>query len=160
MTRLAFTLASALSLLLCGGACVLWARSYRPVGPSEADSVDFTHADPLYWAISNPGQLTLCRQVGKDWNSPTPKFRLLGIEYASSRVGASSLRNLFVPYWMLALVTIVPPLARLAAWRRSRVARGRGQSGHCPACNYDLRASTGRCPECGRTIAQASQAGR
>jgi predicted amidophosphoribosyltransferase len=55
-----------------------------------------------------------------------------------------------VPYWMIAAVLAIPPVAsvlrKTGFWHRS-------PPGHCPACGYDLRASRGRCPECGRPIA-------
>ena len=65
-------------------------------------------------------------------------------------------RLVTVPYWSLA----VAPLAvvGVAGWIgiRSVRARRRGSRGHCSACGYDLRASPGRCPECG-TAAVARQ---
>jgi len=55
-----------------------------------------------------------------------------------------------VPHWMVAMVTVLPPLAVWGAARlRSRRARLRARHGACPVCGYDLRATPGRCPECG-----------
>jgi hypothetical protein len=51
-----------------------------------------------------------------------------------------------LPFWAVVLA-----LAFLPGWRiqlRLRLFRRRRQ-GACPVCGYDLRASPGRCPECG-----------
>ena len=57
-----------------------------------------------------------------------------------------------VPFWTLAAPFAVLPLARVG--RNFRAAR-RTRSGLCPACGYDLRATPGRCPECGTIAAPA-----
>ena len=57
-----------------------------------------------------------------------------------------------VPFWLVTALAAFPPALRL---RRRLVVRRRGRHGLCPDCGYDLRASTARCPECGRPIDQA-----
>jgi hypothetical protein len=55
-----------------------------------------------------------------------------------------------VPLWLITLVSAILP----AIWLRRFVLQGdRNRSGHCKNCGYDLRASDGRCPECGEMIA-------
>ena len=49
------------------------------------------------------------------------------------------------PTWSSALVFSVLP----AVWLIRRFKRRPLKIGHCPTCNYDLRATPGRCPECG-----------
>lgn len=146
MRRVTFHIAATISLLLCVGTLALWARSYRSRigGP---DSFDLTHNDPLYWFVSNPGRATFCRQVGKDWGNPVGRVEILGFEIATSPPGRDSLIDVLVPYWMIAVAAILPPLAWIRwRWRRSRLA----SPGHCPQCGYDLRATLDRCPECGK----------
>jgi hypothetical protein len=53
-----------------------------------------------------------------------------------------------LPFWLLAGAAAALPAAR---WRRRRRLARRAALGRCHACGYDLRASPGRCPECGRT---------
>ena len=58
-------------------------------------------------------------------------------------------RELIVPFWFLALLTAVLPLMWLRRLNRQRVRRRRAVLGLCADCGYDLRASAGKCPECG-----------
>jgi hypothetical protein len=51
-----------------------------------------------------------------------------------------------VSHWLLAMVLLVPPMLWLNRFRKARRTRGIGL---CRSCGYDLRASPGRCPECG-----------
>lgn len=66
----------------------------------------------------------------------------------AGRMG-SSLRYVRVPHWSLVIVLGAGP----AAWmvrRRLREQLRRRSAGLCAACGYDLRATPGRCPECGK----------
>jgi hypothetical protein len=56
-----------------------------------------------------------------------------------------------VPYWFAVMATAILPASRflppVLRWLRRR----RGiRLGLCPRCGYDLRATPGRCPECGK----------
>ncbi|HMB96678.1 MAG TPA: hypothetical protein VKK61_11610, partial [Tepidisphaeraceae bacterium] len=52
------------------------------------------------------------------------------------------------PLWFIISFLAIWPLIYIVQWcaRRKSV-----QPGHCAQCGYDLRASKGRCPECGST---------
>lgn len=55
-----------------------------------------------------------------------------------------------VPYWALAAALSLLPL--WAMWRSATTRRLR-LSGRCEYCGYDLRATPGTCPECGKQAA-------
>jgi hypothetical protein len=70
---------------------------------------------------------------------------------------AGPTRMVAVPYWAaFVMLGILPALSALRHTRRRR-RQSRQRHGACPACGYDLRATPGRCPECG-TIAPSAVA--
>jgi hypothetical protein len=56
-------------------------------------------------------------------------------------------RCLVVSWWLPVLVFAALPSVR--AWRWAVARRRERHTGLCPDCGYDVRATPGRCPECG-----------
>jgi hypothetical protein len=83
----------------------------------------------------------------------------LGFSFATSQTAVlpelpnSQLVYALIPHWAIAIPLlgwIVWRLLGPAAKRQRRVRKGQ-----CASCGYDLRASQGRCPECGAQIDRA-----
>jgi hypothetical protein len=63
-----------------------------------------------------------------------------------------------LPFWLIAGLAAVPLLPGFHRRYRQERQRRRLKAGCCMECGYDLRASTGRCPECGEPISRACEA--
>jgi hypothetical protein len=107
-----------------------------------------------------PGRAGLVRKAwGPELNRALPQVRRVehdrrrtfdnvdGSVVTDTLVG----HRVWLPYWLLAVAAAALPLGRLVARvRRSR----RVRLNLCAACGYDLRATPGRCPECGAAPAE------
>jgi hypothetical protein len=156
LLRILFTGLTVLSLVLCVAALVLclrsdgrhegfsyqaghWGASLRST--NGALSVDYVHFDTLtrerrwsFWSNRFTSE------------SETKQFEMYHDSFSIRKVGHLDRVTCTVPLWLVAMLPIAP-LAIVALRRRSRERRVAGS--RCVACNYDLRATPDRCPECG-----------
>ena len=76
-----------------------------------------------------------------------PRFIMrnyLGFSYQARTLNDITLR---IPFWPIMVIGCTPLLRQAGMYARQRY---RKSSGRCIFCGYDLRASQGICPECGR----------
>ncbi len=108
-------------------------------------------------------------QVGNSLllTSPLPRIRKVapGIEvmsydytdeYPKEPIDPSYYRHdraIAAPAWPVFLLLAVPSFFIFRTWRRRRGRRIALETGRCPACNYDTRAISERCSECGGALA-------
>ena len=177
MRRRLLNLLTAVSLLVCVAACVLWGSSYR--------YIDEVHFGRVPFSISVFSQQGLCRA---DWTARWPghSYGLAGrhkalrpkdldrgsgyfLRECGTRAGPFGAGEWVVPcgnttpggpdiptpyavvvapHWALALVAAVLPASRFLHRRHNQ---RRARAGLCRSCGYDMRATPGRCPECGTT---------
>jgi hypothetical protein len=179
MTRRLLDLLAGLSLLACAAVVALWVRSYRvsdvvywrvPVRdgtylviaagrggagvmatpyPARRDAA-VGGADWLH-VTRGPSELFAASSYRDHWRAPG----VLAAWDTRRRVRAVAVRC-----WVLALLAVAPPAVRFVPWRRWFLSRRRLARGLCPACGYDLRASTQRCPECGSAVPALQRAMR
>jgi hypothetical protein len=167
--RLLITSLAAVSAIACLACAALWVHSCHRHGIAL-----YERGRHKVTAVSLMGHTGII--IGRAENRPYPSQRGLwggsfrfepdsayreyygtepnALGFAYDDTGRSHLDGLdedqvafVVPHWFWVAAFALPPVLRLLAWRRRR---RRVRLGHCPACGYDLRASTGRCPECGR----------
>jgi hypothetical protein len=172
MKRRLLNLLTALSLLLCVAVVGLWVVSYWaeawlvyghvPAGKYPVDVVQVQCAAgrgngwvgfEFYRDVYDP---TVVVFSGAAWGFSRPprdaagraEESFFGFAYLDLRPGDWRIRLTGVgfPLWLPALVSGLLP--SVSAYRRIRHGRRRSL-GLCRSCGYDLRATPGRCPECG-----------
>ena len=130
-----------------------WSASSHADGSSEA--LDLT--GPSGGGGPSPSDYTTAAYIVYQW-SPPPHL-LLGFGWEGPRTPATpsalNRARLTFPFWLPVAVLSLLPLRRLLVFGRERRAARRLAAGFCTSCGYDLRATRGRCPECGHVPKQA-----
>jgi hypothetical protein len=145
MWRKLLNIATTGSVLLGMAVAVLWVRSYR--NNWHGDDFTFTMRQRHWELLSQGGGLTLLEADSFPWFFSGPAT-------GGKTVPRYNTRDVFgFPYWIALAATVPLPLTRFIVRRRLR---RRAADGLCLQCGYDLRASAGRCPECGSSVAPAA----
>lgn len=164
MRRLGSNFSVTVAVLLCAAIAWLWVRSYRqpeqlsrffPRHYVEVNS--YSGRIDLEWTTyprplpRQSWELTLRHEpISAAYRSPgTSLLNRIGFECDRFRGGSYTMYVLIVPWWAVLLLAG----SSAATWHlhRSRDKRRRARflSNLCIRCGYDLRATPGRCPECG-----------
>jgi hypothetical protein len=166
MRRRLLNLLTTLSLLLCVAACVLWVRGF-----SHAEFFRWSGTRTEWEVASSRGRLAFqWERIHPRRGTYFPGFfysagEPLSLEkwgyrsrqvvacitwYGDGEVGREDpffRRAAGLPAIVVALVLGVLPFGRFV--RHLRLRLGATSTNACAQCSYDLRATPGRCPECG-----------
>jgi hypothetical protein len=158
-----------ISLPLAVLAAFAWVRSHRVadrwIGTTEAMRyVELTSAGggvewrvarryawrtPFEWHTSHTYRPEVGPWYALGFNAKRDVIRFVGLDTGGPRWPDAPYWMIRVPYWFVTLLFLALPTRLAWVHRRASRARSRRRLGLCQRCGYDLRASAGRCPECG-----------
>lgn len=114
---------------------------------------DMAEGAPFWWSYDARTEAVTANLDSEDChNMDYAPIQVLGFGVQRFAEGSMHLRNIVVtiPFWALTLLFLAYPLWTIFSRRFWREDASR--AGRCRQCDYDLRASSERCPECGTPI--------
>ena len=117
----------------------IWGRQFRPASSAAANE-----ADSFYRQFAGPGGWRVVGFGAGRWSGTAGD----GLPYHDI--------SLIAPLWGLIALSACLPLAWVGLWFRKRYRGKASLQNICAVCGYDLRASEGRCPECGTPIRRST----
>jgi len=166
LLRILVNAATVLSLLVCLATAVLWVRAdqytnrltYNAGQTLHQLCTNSTGVQYVHLATASRGRSRFAIYHWAGWSEDFGIYRQL--EAVDTSLFLDQIAppwggyTFTIPYWLLFLVTAVAP----GIWLTKRLRRKRTLPGLCPKCQYDLRATPDRCPECGTVVAKGSSA--
>jgi hypothetical protein len=161
MKRRLLNLLTAMSLVLCVAVVALWVWTYLGsvafvvVSRQRSTSLSLRTggiAIESWFTEKRVNPRWEWRRFGPDDSAvpliarPATALNRLGFFYGSRSGPGYDAAGVAFPCWVPLIVFATAPALRL---RRVAKARHRRRRRLCPRCGYDLRATPGRCPECG-----------
>jgi hypothetical protein len=164
MSSRLLNLLTLVSLLLCVAVAALWVRSYwvfdqlqhpsgrRYVGVTSLRgrlAVQVVTLNVPIWVSTWDWATRPAASQGDgayEW-----QFMGFGFGHGTMQLaGATGTEGIYTaPHWALLVTSAVPAGLAWALRRRRRTRQRRLAQRLCLSCGYDLRATPGRCPECG-----------
>ena len=134
MRRRTLNLLTGASLLLCAAVVVLWVMSYTAAADARRLRLHVAARGGLYLHTIDLRAGALEYTFYRRTAPPPARGAYAGARHASLPLGVPGVILLGVIFLLV---------------RRHRKLRLRSRMGVCHSCGYDLRATPGRCPECG-----------
>jgi hypothetical protein len=145
----------------CGQVSVMWVRQHYALSPEQL----------RLWRLLRsvrPPQLGWHKpewHAGGRWRSDWCGFRLRRWEEQPKRdardgYGRCEYFSAAVPHWFFVIIFALLPSGWLFALHRESWRERQRQDRICLHCGYDLRATPGRCSECGTAVAGVVGTGR
>jgi hypothetical protein len=160
MKRLLINALVGTSLLMCVATVVLWVSTYYHCIGFEAKTPQrIVLYETVYGGLqyvgsepTNPGDYSTPGWFLTDPYPPVVIRRFGGFGAANPFNQGWRMLAIDIPIYPMTVLFSFPPLVALyRRMRTSQLAR-RDQQGRCASCDYDLRATPKRCPECGRVV--------
>jgi hypothetical protein len=150
MRRWLFNLAASASLLLACAAIVLLIWTQIGGGHGTLSAVS---NGTRYFVVVSGGdvQFSFSPFPVSQWKQMFVHSWPCGVILDGGTMGGRRFANFILPLWIPALVFALLPTWWVVRAYRARCARRRIADA-CPVCGYDLRATPGRCPECGTAL--------